>query len=274
LTKQSAAQRLALPHPFFADARFWGARLSDKPITVAFWRVAPSVRLSAFAILATGSLRAMDLRTRTSLLDHGLRIGPVFFRTIALATFAPTQKTLRQLLISIRRLQSIANPETKSSEAAQKRAPTSFSQVVDSALDGDEPAMQASARCRYAVMIGVRDPLPSAGSPRRRRWLLDEAGSAAVFCAASVQSDSPGPHLGPFGTTPSKPKPCLLQRLRNLASLSRPPGTLLTSHSTSTRRFPRGDRVRQCLPRRAALPTRRGSSPRPKSVDASRVGSP
>jgi hypothetical protein len=91
LTKQSAAQRLALPHPFFADARFWGARLSDKPITVAFWRVAPSVRLSAFAILATGSLRAMDLRTRTSLLDHGLRIGAVFFRTIALATFAPTQ---------------------------------------------------------------------------------------------------------------------------------------------------------------------------------------
>jgi hypothetical protein len=58
LTKQSAAPRLALPHPFFADARFWGARLSDKPITVAFWRVAPSVRLSAFAILATGSLRA------------------------------------------------------------------------------------------------------------------------------------------------------------------------------------------------------------------------
>jgi hypothetical protein len=36
LTKQSAALRLALPQPFFADARFWGASLSDKPITVAF----------------------------------------------------------------------------------------------------------------------------------------------------------------------------------------------------------------------------------------------
>jgi hypothetical protein len=89
--KKAAAPRLALTQPFFADLRFWGARLSDKPITVAFWRVAPSVRLSTFAILATGSLRAMDLRTRTSLLDHGLRIGAVFLRTIALATFAPTQ---------------------------------------------------------------------------------------------------------------------------------------------------------------------------------------
>ena len=36
LTKKSAALRLALPQPFFADALFWGASLSDKPITVAF----------------------------------------------------------------------------------------------------------------------------------------------------------------------------------------------------------------------------------------------
>jgi hypothetical protein len=36
LTKQSAALRLASPQPFFADARFWGASLSDKPIAVAF----------------------------------------------------------------------------------------------------------------------------------------------------------------------------------------------------------------------------------------------
>src|SRR5208282_1222791 len=82
---------LLLPQPFFADALFFGASLSDTPITVAFWRVAPSVRLSAFAILATGSLLAMDLKTRASSFDHGLRIGAVFFRTIALATFAPTQ---------------------------------------------------------------------------------------------------------------------------------------------------------------------------------------
>ena len=36
LTKQSAALRLALPQPFFADTRFFGASLSDKLITVAF----------------------------------------------------------------------------------------------------------------------------------------------------------------------------------------------------------------------------------------------
>jgi hypothetical protein len=36
LTTKSAALRLALPRPFFADARSWGASLSDKPITVAF----------------------------------------------------------------------------------------------------------------------------------------------------------------------------------------------------------------------------------------------
>jgi hypothetical protein len=83
---------------------------------------------------------------------------------------------------------------------AQKRPPTSLGQVVDSSLDRDEPAInvsmkdivgiwdgrlevprtsrslcqgapaQARARWRYAVMIGVRDPPPSAGSPRRRRW--------------------------------------------------------------------------------------------------------
>jgi len=91
LSKQSATLRLALSQPFFADARFRGASLSDKPIAVAFWRVAPPVLLTAFAILATGSLQAKDLRTRTSSFDHGLRIGAVYFRTIALATFAPTQ---------------------------------------------------------------------------------------------------------------------------------------------------------------------------------------
>jgi hypothetical protein len=31
-TKKSAAPPLALPRPFFAEARFWGASLSDKPM--------------------------------------------------------------------------------------------------------------------------------------------------------------------------------------------------------------------------------------------------
>ena len=52
LTTKSAALRFALPQPFFAE----GASLSEKPVTVAFRRVAPSVPLSAFAILATGLL--------------------------------------------------------------------------------------------------------------------------------------------------------------------------------------------------------------------------
>jgi hypothetical protein len=36
LTTKSAALRLALPQPFFAETRFWGASLGDKPITIAF----------------------------------------------------------------------------------------------------------------------------------------------------------------------------------------------------------------------------------------------
>jgi hypothetical protein len=33
LTKKVGGSRLALPPPFFAETRFWGASLSDKPIT-------------------------------------------------------------------------------------------------------------------------------------------------------------------------------------------------------------------------------------------------
>ena len=36
LTTKSADLRLVLPRPFFADARFSGASLGDKPITMAF----------------------------------------------------------------------------------------------------------------------------------------------------------------------------------------------------------------------------------------------
>ena len=54
----------------------------------------------------------------------------------------------------------------------------------------------------------------------------------------------------------------------------RPPGTPSTSHSTSTRRYPRADRVRRCSPPRATLPVRRGSSLQLKSVDGSRAECP
>ena len=57
LTTKFAALRFALPQPFFAE----GASLSDKPVTVVFGRVAPSVRLSAFAIWETGLLAGQGL---------------------------------------------------------------------------------------------------------------------------------------------------------------------------------------------------------------------
>src|SRR5208283_2868633 len=52
---------------------------------VAFWRVAPSVRLRAFAIFAAGSLRAIRLRSRTSSFDHGRLTGTFILRATALA---------------------------------------------------------------------------------------------------------------------------------------------------------------------------------------------
>lgn len=74
---------------FFAGARFLGLILSETPSPFAFWRVAPSVRPSALAIAAAGSLRAIRLRRRRSSLDHDLRSGVFFFLVAALATFPP-----------------------------------------------------------------------------------------------------------------------------------------------------------------------------------------
>src|SRR5208283_4120397 len=56
---------------------------------VAFWRVAPSVRLRAFAIFEAGSLRAIPLRRRTSSFDHGRLTGAFLLRATALAMSAP-----------------------------------------------------------------------------------------------------------------------------------------------------------------------------------------
>jgi hypothetical protein len=74
---------------FFADARFFGVILNDIPTIVALWRVAPSVRLSDFAIFESGSLRAMFFRRRRSSFDHGRRTGAFLLRVAILATIAP-----------------------------------------------------------------------------------------------------------------------------------------------------------------------------------------
>lgn len=91
VTKANAYDpRDANPHQrFFANARRLGARLSDRPITFAFCRVAPSVRFKDLAILATGSLRAMLLRVRRSSFDQGLLTGDLLARGKALAMKAP-----------------------------------------------------------------------------------------------------------------------------------------------------------------------------------------
>ena len=83
-------------------------------------------------------------------------------------------------------------------------------------------AAQARARWRYAVMIGVRDPPPSAGSPRRRRCSSTRRDRRRGFLRGIGAVGLTRTSTSPFGNTPSKPKPSLLQRLRNLASLSRP----------------------------------------------------
>ena len=81
---------------------------------------------------------------------------------------------------------------------------------------------QARARWRYAVMIGVRDPPPSAGSPRRRRCSSTRRDRRRGFLRAIGAVGLTSTSTSPFGNTPSKPNPRLLQRLRNLPSLSRP----------------------------------------------------
>jgi len=69
---------------FFAGARL-RAVLSETPKAVAFWRVAPSVRLRLLAILEAGSLRAKLLSSFTSSFVQGLRAG-AFLLAEVLAT--------------------------------------------------------------------------------------------------------------------------------------------------------------------------------------------
>ena len=83
-------------------------------------------------------------------------------------------------------------------------------------------AAQARACWRYAVMIGVHDPPPSTGSPCRRRCSSTRRDRRPGFFRGIGAVGLTSTSISLFGNTPSKPKPSLLQRLRNLASLSRP----------------------------------------------------
>ena len=59
-TKKSAAPRLALPQPFFAEARFRGASLSDKPMT-----------FSLLTYRSIGSLERLEYRSDRLIEGHG-----------------------------------------------------------------------------------------------------------------------------------------------------------------------------------------------------------
>jgi hypothetical protein len=83
-------------------------------------------------------------------------------------------------------------------------------------------AAQARARWRYAVIIGFRDPPPSTGSPRRRRCSSTRRDRRAGFLRGIGEMGLTKTSISPFDRTPSNPKPSLRQRLRNLASFSRP----------------------------------------------------
>ena len=87
--RRGRRRRRRFGYRFFADVFFLDGSASDTPVVVALCRVAASVRLRAFAILASGSLRAKLLRRRRSSFDHALRTDGFFFPTIALTTFAP-----------------------------------------------------------------------------------------------------------------------------------------------------------------------------------------
>ena len=83
-------------------------------------------------------------------------------------------------------------------------------------------AAHARARWRYVVMIGFRDPPPSTGSPRRRRCSSTRRDRRLGFLRGIGEVGLTKRSTSPFNCTASNPKPSLRQRLRNLASFSRP----------------------------------------------------
>jgi hypothetical protein len=93
---------LALHHAALADLRFLAAMLREIPDCVAFWRVAPDERFSAFAIFSSGSLRASFLRVRMSSLVHERFTVGFLVSTEGLAIVFLRQCTIASLLMKRR----------------------------------------------------------------------------------------------------------------------------------------------------------------------------
>ncbi len=68
----------------------------------------------------------------------------------------------------------------------------------------------------------LRDPPPSTGSPRRRRCSSTRRDRRPGFLRGIGAVGLTNTSISPFDRTPSNPNPSLRQRLRNLASFSRP----------------------------------------------------
>jgi hypothetical protein len=66
LTKKVGGSRLALPPPFFAETRFWGASLSDKPIT-----------FSLLTRRSIGSLERLRNRGDRLIAGHGFEVANI-----------------------------------------------------------------------------------------------------------------------------------------------------------------------------------------------------
>jgi hypothetical protein len=71
-------------------------------------------------------------------------------------------------------------------------------------------------------MIGVRDPPPSTGSPRQLQCSSTRRDRRPGFLRGIGAVGPTNTSTSPSVRTPSEPKPSLRQRLRNLASFSRP----------------------------------------------------
>ena len=112
-----------------------------------------------------------------------------FFRTISLATFAPTQLIFEVIVdLDMPITESLQNRRRRHLRPAYKRASTSLSQVVDSSLDRDEPAINVSMK----DIVGVWDGRLEV--PRTSRSLCQEASageSALAICCHDRRPRSP-----------------------------------------------------------------------------------
>jgi hypothetical protein len=114
--------RGALYRNFLAPLGFVFVKAREIPEIVALWRVAPCVRLSAVAIFASVSLRAMLLRTRMSSFDQARLKGAFRLRTTAFAIFAPSRSTRILIPRDARRSRLIAPISPLSVVSVTRRA--------------------------------------------------------------------------------------------------------------------------------------------------------